>query len=166
MIKKLELIRPFDIIDSEFLEPCDISYADFATMFDLTMDEVNALATGELHITKELACMLSAKFSTTIEFWLNLQSDWEMQMCVHDITEAITAKYSKYRVVPNTMPKVMHRNGKELATIRHDDFINACAELATDHIVKHKMQGKDINITLPTMPQPVDIKINIKEELQ
>lgn len=75
----LPLITPGEILFEEFLEPLGISQNRLARDMDVPVSRVSGIIKGERAITGDTALRLAAFFAMTPEFWMNLQSDYELR---------------------------------------------------------------------------------------
>ena len=66
--------HPGEILLKEFLEPMGMSQVELAKRMDVPVQRINTLINGKRGITAQTAILLSRKFKTTPEFWMNLQN--------------------------------------------------------------------------------------------
>lgn len=71
-------IHPGEILLKEFLDPLNISQVELAKSLDVPVQRVNTLINGKRGITAETALLLAKRLKTTPEFWMNLQSAWDL----------------------------------------------------------------------------------------
>jgi addiction module HigA family antidote len=76
--KLLDPIPPGEILLKEFIEPLGISQNQLARDLDVPVSRVAAIIAGERAITADTALRLASYFEMTAEFWLNLQSDYDL----------------------------------------------------------------------------------------
>ena len=67
-------IHPGEILLEEYLVPLEIAQVRLAAHLGVSVQRVNELVRGKRGVTPETAWMLSQAFSTSPEFWLNLQA--------------------------------------------------------------------------------------------
>lgn len=79
MDKTLEPISPGEILLEEFMIPLEISQNQLARDLDVPPTRINDLIHDRRGITADTALRLSKYFSTTPEFWLTLQSDYDLR---------------------------------------------------------------------------------------
>lgn len=72
-------IHPGEILYDEFLEPMGISANKLAKHIEVPANRVTAIINGQRGITGDTALRFSRAFSTTPDFWLNLQSHYELE---------------------------------------------------------------------------------------
>lgn len=70
--------HPGEVLQYEFLEPLEISQAALARHLGVTNQRINELVKGKRGITPETAWLLAKAFSTTPEFWMNLQTNYDL----------------------------------------------------------------------------------------
>ena len=77
---KLRPISPGEILRAEFLEPMNLSANKLAIHMGVAATRVTAILNENRTITADTAIRLSRVFNTSTEFWLNLQSNYEIAM--------------------------------------------------------------------------------------
>ena len=70
--------HPGEILLEEFLHPLGISQVALAAHLGIPVQRVNELVRGKRGITPETAWLLSQAFRTTPEFWVNLQTVFDL----------------------------------------------------------------------------------------
>jgi antitoxin HigA-1 len=76
----LDPIPPGEILLEEFLKPMGISQNQLARDIDVPVSRVAGIVAGERAITADTALRFSCYFGTTAELWVNLQSDYDLQV--------------------------------------------------------------------------------------
>jgi addiction module HigA family antidote len=77
---KLPPIAPGKILRSEFMEPLNLNANKLALYMGVPASRVNAILNDNRTITADTALRLSRVFNISPEFWLNLQSNYEIAM--------------------------------------------------------------------------------------
>lgn len=79
---KLPPIYPGEILRDEFLEPLQLSATKLASLMGVPATRITAIINEKERraITADTAFRLSCVFKTTPEFWLNLQSNYDVAM--------------------------------------------------------------------------------------
>mgnify|MGYP001599927518 CR=1 FL=1 len=90
MATLLDPITPGEILLEEFLEPMGISQNKLARDLDVPVTRINDLIHGKRGITVDTALRLGAYFGTTPEFWLNLQTRYDLKMAQRTLWPAIS----------------------------------------------------------------------------
>jgi antitoxin HigA-1 len=92
LAKLLDLIPPGEILMEEFMRPFEISQARLARDLDVSVGRVGEIVHGRAAISAEMALRLSAYFGTTAEFWINLQSRYDLKVAARAIGDQIRKK--------------------------------------------------------------------------
>ena len=74
----LPLITPGEFLSEEFLEPLGLSANALALALRVPANRIQAIVNGKRAITADTALRLGQYFGTTPEFWINLQSVYEL----------------------------------------------------------------------------------------
>jgi addiction module HigA family antidote len=70
--------HPGVILAKEFLEPLGLTQKALADHLGVPVQRINEIARGKRGITPDTAWLLSEAFNTSPEFWLNLQSTYDL----------------------------------------------------------------------------------------
>jgi len=70
--------HPGEILREEFLAPLAMSQVDLAAHIGVPVQRINEIIRGKRSITPETAWLLSQAFGTTPEFWINLQTNYDL----------------------------------------------------------------------------------------
>ncbi len=62
----------------EFLEPLELTQKALASHLNIPVQRINEIVRGKRGITPDTAWLLSEAFNTSPEFWLNLQSMYDL----------------------------------------------------------------------------------------
>lgn len=81
-------IHPGEHLKEE-LEALDMSAAELARQIDVPTNRITAILNGRRGITGDTALRLSHFFGTSAEFWLNLQSLYELRLAEQKAGKAI-----------------------------------------------------------------------------
>jgi len=80
MTKKLPPIHPGEILLEEFLKPMEISQYRLAKDISVPARRVNEIVQGKRAISVDTALRLSRYFGLSDRFWLNLQTQYELEV--------------------------------------------------------------------------------------
>ena len=69
------------------LNELGMSAAELARQLDVPVNRITAITNGERGITADTALRLGHWFGTTPEFWLNLQSLYELRLASQEVGE-------------------------------------------------------------------------------
>ena len=89
MIQTLEPIRPGEILLEEFLVPLGISQNKLARDIAVPVGRVNDIVHARRGITPDTALRLSAYFKTSPEFWMNIQTRYDLKRAKASLGPAI-----------------------------------------------------------------------------
>ena len=70
--------HPGEILLEEYLNPLGLSEVAFAGHIGVPVQRVNEIVRGKRGITPESAWLFAEAFGTSPEFWLNLQSNYDL----------------------------------------------------------------------------------------
>ena len=71
-------IHPGEILLEEFLKPLELTTEDLATHLEIPTQQMNEIIKGDRGITPEIAWFFSQAFQTSPEFWMNLQTHYDL----------------------------------------------------------------------------------------
>ena len=77
---RLPPIHPGEILLEDFLEPLGISQYRLAKDLHVPPRRINEIVHGQRGITADTALRLARYFSTSDQFWLNLQMRFELEL--------------------------------------------------------------------------------------
>ena len=89
--KKIVPIHPGEILMEEFLKPMSISQYKLAKDISVPARRINEIVHGQRAISADTALRLGKYFGMSPQFWINLQSHYELEM----EEDRIGAKLSK-----------------------------------------------------------------------
>ena len=78
--KLLENITPGEILDEDFLKPMGLSQYRLAKDIGVPARRINEIVKGERAITADTALRLGRFFQMSAQFWLNLQSHYDLEI--------------------------------------------------------------------------------------
>jgi len=67
-----------EIIKEEYLEPLGLSVTEAALNLGVTRKALSELLNGKTGISTKMAIKLSKAFNTSVQFWLNLQQEYDL----------------------------------------------------------------------------------------
>jgi addiction module HigA family antidote len=80
--------HPGTILLKEYLEPMGLTQRELADHLDIPIQRVNEIVRGKRGVSPDTAWLFSEAFSTSPEFWLNLQA-------MHDLSSNRPEKHIK-----------------------------------------------------------------------
>lgn len=72
--------HPGSILLNEYLEPLKITQVNFAKHIGVPIQRINEIIKGKRGISPDTAWLFSQALNTTPEFWLNLQSNYDLSV--------------------------------------------------------------------------------------
>lgn len=72
-------VTPGEVLREEFMVPLKLSARALARELGVPSNRITAILTGDRGVTAETAILLSERFGTSAEFWLNLQMMHELE---------------------------------------------------------------------------------------
>ena len=78
--KLLENITPGEILEEDFLKPMGLSQYRLAKDIGVPARRINEIVKGERAITADTALRLGRFFKMSAQFWLNLQSHYDLEI--------------------------------------------------------------------------------------
>ena len=78
-MKLMDPIHPGEILLEEFLEPMKISQYKLAKDIAVPARRINEIVHGKRAVSANTALRLSKYFGTTAEFWLHLQTRYDLE---------------------------------------------------------------------------------------
>ena len=70
--------HPGEVLREEFMIPLGVSINKLAGDLDIAISRVSNIVNGQRAVTADTALRLAIYFKTTPEFWLNLQSAYDL----------------------------------------------------------------------------------------
>lgn len=76
----IEPIHPGEVLAVDFIEAFDITQHKLAVSIDVPPRRIDEIVHGKRGITADTAVRLAKYFGTSAEFWMNLQSHYELRV--------------------------------------------------------------------------------------
>lgn len=67
-----------EILLEEFLKPRDMTQSELSERLRIPLQRVNSIVNGKRSVTPETAILLARFFETTAQFWMNLQTQYDL----------------------------------------------------------------------------------------
>ena len=78
--ERLPPIHPGEILNEEFLLPMNLTQYRLAKALGVDPRRIHAIVHGERSITAETALLFSRFFGNSAEFWMGLQSQYDLEV--------------------------------------------------------------------------------------
>jgi antitoxin HigA-1 len=92
---KLKSIHPGEVLQEEFLVPFGISQNKLAVSIGVHARRINEIVLGKRGITADTALRLSEFFGNSPQFWLGLQTDYDLDVTRNLIGEKLKSNVRK-----------------------------------------------------------------------
>ena len=80
--------HPGEILLKEFLEPMKLTQAKLAEDLGIPIQRVNTLVRGKRGVSAETAILLGRHFKMSPEFWMNLQTAYDLYQAGKELASA------------------------------------------------------------------------------
>ncbi len=87
--ERLPPIHPGEILNEEFLVPMKVSQYRLAKAIGVDARRVHAIVHGERAITAETALLFSRFFGNSAQFWMGLQSQYDLETAADRLSERL-----------------------------------------------------------------------------
>lgn len=84
-MEKLAPLHPGEVLREEFMEPMDITAYALAKACQIERPRLERIVREQQGITADTALRLGKYFNTTPEFWMNLQTRFELEAAKQEI---------------------------------------------------------------------------------
>jgi addiction module HigA family antidote len=91
MTAKLAPIHPGEILLEEFIEPLGVTQNRVAVAIAVPPRRINEIVHGKRRITADTALRLGRYFGTSAQFWINLQSHYDLELEVDALGDSLDA---------------------------------------------------------------------------
>lgn len=102
--KKQPPMHPGEVLREEFMEPLGLTAYALAKLLDVPRTRVERIEREETAITADTALRLARYFSTTPQFWLNLQTEYELRVQAAELDKVLES------ILPRDMTADNDRN--------------------------------------------------------
>jgi addiction module HigA family antidote len=97
--KLLDPIKPGEILLEDFMEPSNISINQLSRDLAVPLNRISEIVNGKRAITADTALRLQRYFKVEAQFWLNLQSEYNLRITKRKIWNDI-----RRRIIPLQNP--------------------------------------------------------------
>ena len=87
--RRLAPVHPGEIIRDDFLKPMGLSAYELANAIKVPRSRANDIVRGRRAVTTDTALRLARYFGTTAEFWINLQTRYDLDVADRDLRKRI-----------------------------------------------------------------------------
>jgi addiction module HigA family antidote len=97
MKKEFEPVTPGEILKEEFLAEYGLSQNQLAKAIGISPNRITGIVNDRRRITADSALRLSLYFGNSAEFWLNLQSYYDLKMARRNLSPSVAARIKSRR---------------------------------------------------------------------
>ena len=87
--RRLPPVHPGEVLRDEFLKPMELSVYRLAREIGVSRPRLNDVALGRHAVTTDTALRLGRYFGTTPEFWINLQTRYDLDVAERTLRRRI-----------------------------------------------------------------------------
>ena len=87
--EKLAPVHPGEVLLEEFLAPMGISQNRLALSIGVPARRINEIVLGKRGITADTALRLARSFGTSPQFWLGLQTDYDLDVTLERLGDRL-----------------------------------------------------------------------------
>ncbi len=84
MSKKLKPVHPGEVLSEDFMKPYNLSMNKLALGLRVPVTRIADIVAERRAVTTDTALRLARYFKTTPEFWLNLQTKYDLEVAEDD----------------------------------------------------------------------------------
>ena len=96
MKKKLHPVHAGEVLLEEFLKPMHLSQNRLALSIGVPPRRINEIVLKKRGVTADTALRLARFFGTSAEFWLGLQSQYDLDVTAEEIGERLKQEVRAY----------------------------------------------------------------------
>ena len=89
--ERLYPIHPGEVLNEDFLLPMNLTQYRLARAIGVDPRRIHAIVHGERAITAETALLLSRFFGNSAEFWMGLQSQYDLEVAQDRLAQRLDA---------------------------------------------------------------------------
>ncbi|HPG41702.1 MAG TPA: HigA family addiction module antitoxin [bacterium] len=97
MKTKIPPIHPGEILKEEFLDPMALSQYRLAKDINVPPRRINEIVHGKRAITADTALRLGRLFGMSPQFWINLQTHYDLEIAMDKIGEQLEQDVKVYK---------------------------------------------------------------------
>ena len=97
--KKLNPVHPGEVLLKEFLTPMGLSQNRLALSIGVHPRRINEIVLEKRRVSADTALRLARFFGTTPQFWLGLQTDYDLDMAEEKMGNRLEKEVKRYSEV-------------------------------------------------------------------
>ena len=96
--EKLRPVHPGEVLAEEFLKPMNLSQHRLALRIGVDPRRINEIVLGKRRVTADSALRLARFFGNSPQFWMGLQSDYDLDVAEDELGERLKDEVREYSV--------------------------------------------------------------------
>ena len=94
--KKLKPVHPGEVLLEEFLKPMSLSQNRLAISIGVDTRRINEIVLGKRRVTADTSLRLSRFFGNSAQFWMGLQSDYDLDVAEDELGDRLGREVRSY----------------------------------------------------------------------
>jgi len=99
MTDKLSPVHPGEVLLEEFIKPMELSQNRLAISIGVDTRRINEIVLGKRAITADTALRLSRFFDNSPQFWMGLQSQYDLDVAQDQLGKRLDREVRPYAMV-------------------------------------------------------------------
>ena len=99
MTDKLSPVHPGEVLLEEFIKPMELSQNRLALSIGVDTRRINEIVLGKRAITADTALRLSRFFDNSPQFWMGLQSQYDLDVAQDQLGKRLDREVRPYAMV-------------------------------------------------------------------
>ena len=118
----LDPITPGEILREDFMEPMGISMNQLSRDIAVPPNRISEIVNGKRSITADTALRLERYFGIEAQFWLNLQSEYDLRVMKRKIGRILNKEFFRLRRLQPILCQRGHNNSLHQIAIAPGEF--------------------------------------------
>ncbi|OQW90481.1 MAG: addiction module antidote protein, HigA family [Thiotrichaceae bacterium IS1] len=93
---RLQPVHPGEILFEEFLKPLNLTQTKLARDLRVPTRRINEIVSGKRRLTVDTALRLAHYFGNSVQFWLGLQMDYDLDLAKINLGPQIQSEVPVY----------------------------------------------------------------------
>ncbi|RLD95888.1 MAG: addiction module antidote protein, HigA family [Bacteroidetes bacterium] len=98
MEKMLNPVHPGEVLLEEFLKPMNLSQNRLAINIGVDARRINEIVLGKRRVTADTSLRLSRFFGNSAQFWMGLQSDYDLDVAEDELGDRLEREVRSYSI--------------------------------------------------------------------
>lgn len=93
---KLNPVHPGEVLSEEFLKPMELSQHRLSLSIGVDARRINEIVLGKRRVTADTALRLSRFFGTSPQFWMGIQSDYDLDVAKDELGDRLEMEVHEF----------------------------------------------------------------------